>query len=267
MALFKFALLFCLGLQGYGLTDVTDGLKSPPDALAANGDPCQDCTQIFELLVDLLSNAGLQKDLIDDLESLCDHLPGPVTTSQLCKQEVEKLLPVVLNFLTGFVKPGDICRVMGLCGSCDKQKMLSHFVNKALQMTKTNENVKPTSQCSICILLIKTLDELLPKERTEDAVIKLLGEICHILPMAYRNQCQFVIGKFSRTVLDAILSYATPQTVCSLIGMCDRQEDLAVDPCALTSYTCRDMRTALKCGTIFYCQKFAWKRRLHHNFL
>lgn len=138
--------------------------------------------------------------------------------------------------------------------------------------------VQPTTQCSFCIFLVKTLEDLLPKERTEvshtravkqhmhtnkhnylfvlpphadrhtrkttpeqspdiadarspsspfplqGAVIKLLEEICHILPSAYRDQCQVVIGKFSKSVLDALLTYATPQTICAVIGLCKGQE-------------------------------------------
>lgn len=55
-------------------------------------------------------------------------------------------------------------------------------------------------------------------------MIALLEEICNILPSSYRDQCESVIGKFSKTLLDAVLSYATPQAICSLIQMCQRQE-------------------------------------------
>uniref|UniRef100_A0A3B5BL36 Saposin B-type domain-containing protein n=1 Tax=Stegastes partitus TaxID=144197 RepID=A0A3B5BL36_9TELE len=82
----------------------------------------------------------------------------------------------------------------------------------------------PATTCAFCIFLVKTLEDLLPKERTEGAVIKLLEEICHILPSTYRNQCEAVVDKFSKTVLDAILSYATPQTICALIHLCKGQE-------------------------------------------
>ncbi|GLD55263.1 prosaposin-like protein [Lates japonicus] len=200
MASLKFVLFLSIGLQGYALTLNTDGLQSAPDAMRVNGDVCQDCTQIFELLIDLISNADLQKKIMDGIESLCDHLPGPATTAKLCKEEVEKMLPVAISFITGVVKPAQVCKIIGLCGSCDKQdKMLSYFVKEALQASVTSKNVQPTTQCSFCIFLIKTLEDLLPKERTEAAVIKLLEEICHILPPTYRDQCEAVIGKFSKT--------------------------------------------------------------------
>lgn len=58
----------------------------------------------------------------------------------------------------------------------------------------------------------------------QGAVIDLLEEVCNILPSSYRNQCQALVSKFSKKVLDAILSYATPQAICTLLQMCKGQE-------------------------------------------
>lgn len=35
------------------------------------------------------------------IESLCDHLPGQA--GKLCKDEVEKMLPMAINFMTAVV--------------------------------------------------------------------------------------------------------------------------------------------------------------------
>lgn len=72
----------------------------------------------------------------------------------------------------------------------------------------------------------------------QGAVIKLLEEICHILPHSYRDQCEAVVGKFSKTVLDAILGYATPQAICALIHLCKGQEAPLVGKSASPSVMC-----------------------------
>lgn len=263
MALLKIFLLLFICIEGCALSSAFndgDGLKKVPDPLTENGDICKDCTQIFELLADLFSNADLQKKIMDAIDNMCDHLPGPPGTAKICKEEVQKLLPVAIKFLTSIVKPAELCKTIGLCGSSDKRdKMLSYFLKEVLQAAMDTENGTPSKECSFCIFLVKTLEDLLPKQRTEDAVIELLEEICHILPSVYRDQCESVIGKFTKTVLDAILSYATPQAICALIRMCDGQEAAVVDPCTLPLYMCKDFKTALQCGTLFYCQKFAGK--------
>lgn len=256
MALLTLALLLSIALQGCAFTYSSDGLESSPEDLK-NGDVCQDCTKIFELLVDMLSNADLQKKIMNDIESVCALLPGP--TANLCKQEVEKMFPLAINFVTAILKPAEVCKLLGLCSSCDKEQMLSYFANEAIQAAVRSDNVKPSTECAFCTFLIKTLESLLPKERTESAVIKLLEEICHILPSSYRNQCETVIDKVTRTVLDAILEHATPEAICHLMHFCKGEESLLVDPCTLTTYRCRDIKTAVRCGTLFYCQKFAWK--------
>ncbi|XP_061590229.1 prosaposin [Cololabis saira] len=259
MALLTLALILSISLQGCALTETFDirGLQSAQEALNT-GDVCKDCTQIFELLIDLLSNTDLEKKIMDDIDSLCAHLPGPA--AKVCKEEVDKMIPVAISFMTGVAKPAEICKIIGLCNSCgNHEKMLSYFIKEALQAAVTVDNGLPTKQCAFCIFLFKTLEDLLPKERTEGAVIKLVEEICHLLPSSYRAQCDAVVDKVGKTVLDAILGYATPQAICALIHMCKGQEALVVDPCTLTTYRCRDMKTAVTCGTLFYCRKFAWK--------
>ncbi|KAM8828725.1 surfactant protein Ba isoform 2-T2 [Spinachia spinachia] len=265
MALFKIALLLfvCALTSAFNI----EALQNVPGAPKATGDACQDCTQIFELLADMVSNADLQpcpelcrthvtssgaspqKKMMDGLDKLCKFLPGPAT--QVCQEEVEKMLPTALSFIAGLVKPADVCRMIGLCGSSDKQEMLlSYFVREALQVSGTRENaadVKVPAQCSFCVFLIKTLEELLPKERTEDALIELLEEICHILPSSYRDRCEAVIVNFSKTVLDAILSYATPQSVCTLIGLCDGKEAPGADPVLLPEVLLEASQRTLRC--------------------
>ncbi|TNN71318.1 Prosaposin [Liparis tanakae] len=201
MALLKMTLILFAGLQGCALNSAfhIDGLQSIPDALRA-------------------------KKMMDGIESLCDHLLEPATAA-LCKEEVEKMLPLVINVIAGVAKPAEVCKVIGLCGSFDTQEKISHFDKEALQ----------------------------------EAVIKLLEQMCRVLPSSYRDQCEAVIGSYSKAVLDAILSYATPQVICALIQLCQVQEAPLVDPCTLATYRCRDVTTARKCGTVFYCHKFVWK--------
>ncbi|XP_058472955.1 prosaposin isoform X1 [Solea solea] len=280
MASLKFMVLLSIGLQGYSLTSAlnTGDLQSFSDATGTSdesvfqatkqtGDVCQDCTQIFELLADLLSNTDIETKMIEGIDRVCDLLPGPSTAAKFCREEVEKMLPLAIAFITSAVKPEEACKIMGLCQSCDKQeKMLSYFVKEALQAAVTSDNKQPTTHCSFCVFLLKTLEDLLPKERTEALVMKLLEEICKIMPAPYQDQCEDIINKVTKTVLDAILSFATPKTICTLLHLCKGQQAAPVDPCILITYRCRDVRTALRCGTLLYCQRFVW-RPLDYNSL
>lgn len=269
MASLRITLLSFICLQGYALTsafNAVDGLHDVPDALTANGDVCKDCTQIIELAVDLFSNPDLQKKIMDVIDKMCDHLPGPPGTAKLCKDEVQKFLPVAITFITSAVTPAQLCKSIGLCSSSDMQQILHNIIQEALQTAASGDNVAQSKECTFCIFLIKQLENLLPKQRTEEAVIKLMEEICHLLPSSYRNQCELVVSKFTKVVLEAILGYASPQAICALIHLCEGQEAPFVDPCILAEHRCKDFKTALQCGTVFYCQKFAWKLSNSNSF-
>ncbi|KAM4635557.1 surfactant protein Ba [Polymixia lowei] len=225
MAYFTFALLLFIGLQSSALGNRSnvEYLQNILDKTNATGDPCQDCTQIFEHFLDLISNTDLQRKIMNGLENLCDHLPGPASAAKLCRTEVEKMFPMAIIFLTQAVKPDQVCTLLGLCNSHssdEQEKPLIRFIQEGLEAAMNVQEVQPTTQCSFCILLIKTLESMLPKERTEAAVVELLEEVCGILPSSYQHQCEALIDKFGKVLLDTLLSHATPETICALIHMC-----------------------------------------------
>lgn len=92
------------------------------------------------------------------------------------------------------------------------------------QTSKCHQTALLTVWTTWCTLTLLSLSSILHPALLQSAVIQLLEEICHIVPSAYRAQCESIIGKFSKTVLDAILSYATPQAICALIHLCKGQE-------------------------------------------
>lgn len=259
--MFSQGLLLLILLQIFDPIEAVDVYRLQADEDSSeNGSPCKDCTQIFELMGDLLSNKELQKKLVEEAEGLCEHLPGPKSTVIICKAEVEKMLPLALHFITSTIKPAEMCKVLGLCGSSDKQlKTLNYFVNEDLETTGESSTDPQRNVCSFCLFIMKTLEDLLPKKRTEDAVMHLLDDICHFLPASHQQQCQDVVDKFTKIILDTILSYATPRSVCQLLRLCKSQDATPLDPCTVEAYRCKDVHTALRCGTLFYCQKFSWK--------
>uniref|UniRef100_A0A3P9AFE1 Pulmonary surfactant-associated protein B n=1 Tax=Esox lucius TaxID=8010 RepID=A0A3P9AFE1_ESOLU len=190
------------------------------------GDSCQECTQIVELLEDLLSNTDVQTQIRSELEKLCDLMPGPAAP-KLCREMVDKYLPLAITFLTSMAKPAEVCSMLGLCNpttASQLTQMLTNHIQEDLKSSMTMRNVQFTPQCTFCVYLIKSLENMLPKVRTEVAVIDLLGKVCVILPKSYRQQCENLIEKYGKILMDMLLTYATPEAICTLIQVCDRMD-------------------------------------------
>ncbi|KAL0965595.1 hypothetical protein UPYG_G00283350 [Umbra pygmaea] len=187
------------------------------------GDSCQDCIHIIELFTDLLSNTDVQTKIKNELDKLCDLIPGP-TAPKLCREEVDKMLPLAITFLTGMANPDQVCSMLGLCESQSYNQvphLLNNHIQEGVKAALTMTKVQFTPQCTFCIYLITSLESMLPKVRTELEVIDLLGKVCVILPPSYREQCENLIEKYGKMLMDMLLSYASPKAICKLIQACD----------------------------------------------
>ncbi|XP_062334319.1 prosaposin isoform X2 [Osmerus eperlanus] len=324
MAFFTITLLVFIAHQSSALARVIDaeGNRNVWDNLTT-GDTCQDCTQIFELLLDMFSNRDLQEKIKESLEELCERLPGP-GASKICKNQIDKNLPMAIAFLTSTVKPGQVCNMLGLCGTqsdISQQNLLISHIREAMRAAMIVSEVQSTQvlECTFCIYIVKTVERLLPKERTESAVIDLLGRVCGILPASVKDQCEGLIEKYESglvsdcesCVILAVLSRLNlgsnateiqtssylssvcqlhpnilpkcdsftkyhgeqlkgflgkkgpPLDVCGKVGLCGGMGGPAGqegNPCTVgSSYTCRDLKTALECGTVPFCQEHIWE--------
>ncbi|XP_030211016.1 surfactant protein Ba isoform X2 [Gadus morhua] len=227
MAPLNVAVLLFLGIQSSALTTEFKMNGAPKHSKHLTGEVCEDCSEIFNLVVDILTNADIQRKMMDNLEVLCDYLPNPGRSGQICRQQVEQILPMAINFITNSVGASSI-------------------------------------QCTYCLVIMDALQKMFPKEKTEAAVVDVLLAGCGLLPASYTDKCEALVDSFVKTVLDTLLSHITPKTICSLVQLCSVQEralnrEAFVDPCTVQSFRCRDLRNAVRCGTVSFCQRFAWK--------
>ncbi|CAL8277714.1 unnamed protein product [Merluccius merluccius] len=159
-----------------------------------------------------------------------------------------------------------MCSYLGLCGlhlEDDKERQLIRDIQQSLRAAIKTLNQRDTaaearkllssSQCAYCTVFMDALLKMFPKETTEAVVLDILLGACSLAPASYQHQCEGLAEMFTKTVLDTLLSQVTPKTVCSLLQLCNWQErPLArlawADPCAVQSFSCRDVKTAVRCG-------------------
>ncbi|XP_028838157.1 surfactant protein Ba [Denticeps clupeoides] len=258
MAFLQLMVLVFIGFHCAGQVKSVKGdfLQNEISEMPATGDVCKDCTQIFELLKDLLSDVGVQGKLKNSLGLVCNMLPGHMSKS--CQEQVEKNFPLALTLLDNMIKPKDICNSLGLCtGEVDVQ-MQEQLAN-LYKTLKSHHSENVDLKCTFCIYLIQTVQSLIPKEKTEAAVSKALSMVCEILPGLWRDQCRTLVNQYSHILIEMLMHSATPQAICAVIHLCKGMDTTPMVnsyACALsTTYRCRDMQTAMKCGSVHLCLK------------
>ncbi|KPP64756.1 hypothetical protein Z043_116870, partial [Scleropages formosus] len=196
---------------------------TPPQSQSS----CDDCTQITELFMSMMSKRDAQELLKTSLTALCQVQSGEEARSP-CLEKVEKNLPLVIHILTQSATPGQVCAVLGLCAAQAgdwEQELLTNEITDAgvpreAPPQGTNPEVEISPQCTFCVFIIKKLEEMLPKNRTEDAIIKALEEVCGLLPENYKEQCENFVDKYGKEVIEFLLSSAAPHTICTLLHLC-----------------------------------------------
>lgn len=185
---------------------------------------CSDCVTIAELVSDVISHPETQNLLQETIVEVCHRLPDSRVIKD-CLDFVQDYLPVVLQRFIAFTsdKKGVICMELGLCAAQPEHEA-PQFPNVALQelqlLKGTAKELQVSPQCTFCLFLIKKLEEMLPKERTEESVVKLMEKICNHLPDHYKQQCNDLLEKYGKEIIDFLLTSATPHTICTLLHLC-----------------------------------------------
>ncbi|XP_059192990.1 surfactant protein Bb isoform X2 [Centropristis striata] len=186
---------------------------------------CSECRQGIQLSANMISSRDTKETVYETLHALCQRLPREQASE--CDSQVKMYLPKVLQQTPDHLKPEETCIVFGLCAAHKEEELLNlpqHATNKddssATPQTVPGTNGQFNPVCTMCLFLIKKLETLLPKNMTEDALMKLMGEVCDLMPQSYRDQCEDFVDKYGAQIVEFLLSSAAPHTICSLMHLC-----------------------------------------------
>lgn len=217
-----------------------------PSSALGHGSPssdlCSECGQIVQLSANMISGRDAKEMVYETLRALCQRLPEQQASA--CGLQVKAYLPKVLQQTPANQKPKETCAVFGLCGAKKKElvELPQLSTNKDTPTSsRTDKQLDPT--CSFCLFIIKKLESLLPTNMTEETLMKLMEEICDLIPKSYTEQCEDFVAKYGREVVEFLLSSAAPHTICTLLHLCIFKEQTLPVPEALPASECDSCRT------------------------
>lgn len=237
MASLKTVLLLFVGLQAFALTSSVkpDDIGIDQDLLKKiqTGDVCQDCTQIVELLEDLISHTHIQEKIVDLFVRVCADLPVSSTLSKTCEKQVKKMIPLAINMVIIYIQPEEVCAMLKACDSRKMYKPVSYYVRTPEEDITPEEKFLGT--CTACKKFIRTVEGLLPIEKTKEIVAEALKNACSALPFGKSDICHAIIAKYFNQVVDLLLKEAAPRVICMAIHMCGLFREPFVDQCETCS--------------------------------
>ncbi|XP_054466952.1 surfactant protein Bb isoform X2 [Anoplopoma fimbria] len=187
-------------------------------------DMCSECSQVIQLSANMISSRDTKETVYDTLHALCQRLPKEQASK--CDSQVKAYLPKALHQTHGQLKPGETCMVFGLCAGHKEEllKLPDHTTDTDASGSALGSATRSQGQfnpaCTLCLYIIKKLETLLPTNRTEDALMKLMGEVCDLVPQSYKDRCDEFVEKYGTQIVEFLLSSAAPHTICTLLHLC-----------------------------------------------
>ncbi|PIK44812.1 hypothetical protein BSL78_18317 [Apostichopus japonicus] len=192
-------------------------------ALAPN-DVCADCKNLFQDVQNFLSEPDVQKMILGKIELLCNDL-GPFGPQ--CKTYVDQYGPLVFTFLLQYIDPDAICSNVGLCSADLPQSP-----------AKVNADM-----CADCKAFFTDVSTILNTPQVQQMILQEIESLCNDLGPSISPQCQQYVTEYGPLVINFVLQYLDPTSICGDIGFCTGVN--TVRPLAFTA-----VKTILKMPTV-----------------
>lgn len=196
-------------LPGPGVSRVVPDPDSDFTPKHQPSDVCSRCSGVLHTAHNMISGPETKLLVFEELRSLCLSLSS-VRASQ-CHTQLNKHLSTTL--LPQRHKPAESCELLGLCAEAKE-------VSPAAVAGSISEKEQFGPVCSLCVLVVKKLETLLPQNMTEEAIRALLADVCALMPQSYRDQCDEFVQKYGDEIVDFLMSSAAPHTICTLLHLC-----------------------------------------------
>ncbi|XP_029108648.1 surfactant protein Ba [Scleropages formosus] len=147
-----------------------------------------------------------------------------------CEQQVEKDLPLVIHLLVTQINPGQLCQILKLCKNKSEDQWLEVLDRHISKVHVSSERgvraseMSTASTCTICVFIVERLKCLLPKDKAEAAVERILDHACSLLPKPVEFICDTFISRYSGKLIDLLLDSATPHAICTMLQLCQKQD-------------------------------------------
>ncbi|XP_055080165.1 surfactant protein Bb isoform X2 [Periophthalmus magnuspinnatus] len=143
-------------------------------------------------------------------------VPNPLTalkpkhlSTDMCSECSSLLL-----LSTNMISSSSTKKSCGLLGLCPDTKEAPGYTESRSE----KERFSPV--CTLCVMVVKKLETLLPKNMTAEAIRSLLSDVCSLMPKSYQEKCEDFVHKYGDDIVEFLLSSAAPHTICTLLHLC-----------------------------------------------
>ncbi|XP_069773805.1 prosaposin-like [Narcine bancroftii] len=230
---------------------------------------CELCKQIFRIIERMIKQQRVKNCIKNIFIKVCSLISSNFITDQ-CDQYVDVYFNHLFQLIMHQLRPEVLCAFLSICKPeqpVDKQEALSnaipqdepslthHLSSPVFPVSQENhqegvDNQMP--QCALCLYVVSKLVNVIPEEKTEATIVKVLDEFCTHLPESFSERCTTFVDKYGKEIIELLLQKIGPNAVCMTLHLCFSKD-------IENSVALYELRDGVSCGT---CDNLAHRLRV-----
>jgi len=170
-----------------------------------NGALCTICTFVTNVVEEYLQNNATEAKIEQLLGKVCNLFGG---FQSECMDFVTTETPAIIQLLLNKESPQTICTQLHACSS------------KFAEKPKIVEPEQSGALCSICQVVISTVESYLASNATEQQIVAGLENFCNALPGSISATCDAIVEQYTPLAIQWLVNNEPASTFCSQIGLC-----------------------------------------------
>ncbi|XP_072050756.1 uncharacterized protein [Amphiura filiformis] len=224
---------FCQGVDTKqmiaALTRVIIKMRMQPTA-----DMCTDCKMFFGDVQKVLMDPNNQQTILSAVEQVCSLL-GDLSSE--CQSLVEQYGSTVINAVAQVLDPMTTCSTIGFCASTPvpSKPSVQAILRQNMPVAETPaDNIAPVvgkqmldigdvgddTFCTLCEILVGIIETQLTLNKTEEEILKIIGEVCTVLPGTLKLECAEFVDAFGPPIIAILVTDIEPWKFCTTLGLC-----------------------------------------------
>ena len=181
---------------------------------------------ICQFLVSELENAARNNEpaLIKVLERACTVLPNSYRTT--CEGIIETFGPMIIEKFLNAATPEKVCSKLHLCPATKNVAPETPVTPEA----PVTPMVEDGLQCEFCQFVINYVQQHLADPTNQEAVERVLQNICKVIPKQMEDQCEMIIKTYYPVLIEYITQNLPAEVVCQKIKLCTSTKLIDVVP-------------------------------------
>jgi len=187
-----------------------------PEPRVNNDVECTMCKYVISYI-----NVWLQSNVTDEkvekaLEFVCVILPDAEHAK--CLSFIKQYGPILIQLVAELDDPNMVCEWLNLCPKpFAAESRQSHII-------AAPKNINSDLICTLCEYVVNYLDATLASNKSQEAIEEALDKVCTILPEKERKQCVDMVQIYGPVVVQLLIEFADPPTVCKAIDLCPKAQ-------------------------------------------